>query len=487
MKLINYKLIIYYLSVFMIMIGVIQLIPLIVLPFYPEEVAYAPNFIIVGILSIFLGYIFHLFFKKYKDHKLEQNHHSILVLLVWVIAILVSAIPWMLTGKYNFTQAVFEMTSGYSTTGLSVVDVGTTPHIYLFFRSITLFIGGIGLVLILTSAISDRYGLHLYNAEGHNDKLLPNLAKSARMILTIYSIYILIGSIAYVSAGMNAFDAINHSIAALSTGGFSTNVNSIFGYNSLAIEIITMVLMLLGGTNFVIHYYLIRGNFAKLKKHSELYFFLLTIIIVLPMLTLNYYFNNDVSVGQSVRVSLFQFISSITTTGFQSVATMTELPFAFISIMIILMLIGGNLESTAGGIKQYRIIVSLKGIWYNIVDSMSNKRIIKTRYINRAGRLHKLDSKETLAYSSYVLLYLIIFILGSLVFTSYGYNLQDAMFEFSSSLSTVGLSVGIISYSAPPLILWTSIAGMIIGRLEIFVIFQAIIRIINDIRQKELM
>ena len=148
----------------------------------------------------------------------------------------------MLTGEYNFTQAVFECTSGYTTTGLSVVDVSKCPKIFLLYRSVMLFVGGIGLVLVLTCAVSDRYGLRLFNAEGHTDKLLPNLKKSARVILSIYSVYIILGIIAYVIAGMPLFDAINHSIAALSTGGFSTQKESLLAYHSIPIDIITDVL-----------------------------------------------------------------------------------------------------------------------------------------------------------------------------------------------------------------------------------------------------
>ena len=205
-----HRLILHYMSIFIVMIGIIQLIPLLVLPFYPEEISYAYCFLIPGLVAIAIGGLLSLAFKDAEIVKLEKHYDAVLVVLVWLSAIFVSTFPWMLKGDYNFTQASFEMTSGFSTTGLSVVDVGNTPHIFLMFRSITLFVGGVGLVLILTCVFSDKYGLNLYNTEGHNDRLMPNLAKSARLILSIYSAYILFGTVAYIILGMPVFDAITH-------------------------------------------------------------------------------------------------------------------------------------------------------------------------------------------------------------------------------------------------------------------------------------
>ena len=214
-------------SVFIVMIGIIQLIPLLVLPFYPEEISYAYCFLVPGLAAIACGALLSHIYRNAEIVKLEKHYDAVLVVMVWLTAILVSTVPWMLKGDYNFTQASFEMTSGFSTTGLSVVDVANTPHVFLMFRSITLFIGGVGLVLILTCAFSDKYGLNLYNTEGHTDRLMPNLARSARLILSIYCGYILLGTLAYIFFGMPVFDAINTSIAALSTGGFSVLNESI--------------------------------------------------------------------------------------------------------------------------------------------------------------------------------------------------------------------------------------------------------------------
>ena len=481
-----YRLVFYYLSIFIMMIGCIQLLPMLVLPFYPEEISYAPCFIIPGVMSIFLGYLLRFFLKDTEIIKLEKNYDSLLVVLIWLSAILISTVPWMLKGDYNFTQACFEMTSGYSTTGLSVVDVGNTPHIFLMFRSITLFVGGVGLVLIITSVFSDRYGLNLYNAEGHNDRLLSNLTTSARLILGIYSAYILCGTIAYIFFGMPVFDAINTSIAALSTGGFSVLDDSIYGYHSLPIELVTIVLMILGQTNFMLHLNFFRRKFRNYFNHCETKFFIFNLVIFTYIMCMNLFKTGYTdNILTCLRISLFQFVTCITTTGFVSVADMSLLPPGFITIMILMMLIGGDQESTGGGIKQYRVIVVLKGIYYSIKESILNNNVFTSHKIWRVGEKYELDNEEIRLTSSYILFYLILFFMGSMIFTLYGYSLQDSMFEFSSAISTVGLSVGITNYYANNIILWTAMVGMFLGRMEIMVVFKAFLRVEKDIRHRE--
>lgn len=482
----NYRLIFYYLGIFLIMIGIIQFIPLVVLPFYQEEIKYAYCFIIPGTTSVFLGYLISSLLKDTPKKNLEKHQDSILVVLIWILAILVSSIPFLLTKQYNFTQSVFEITSGYSTTGLTIVNAEECPHIFLFFRSLTLFIGGIGLVLILTCAISDKYGLRLYNAEGHSDKLLPNLAKSARLILSIYAGYILLGTIAYVICGMTFFDALNHSISALSTGGFSTKAESILYYHSLPIEIITMVLMLLGSTNFLVHLALIRRKYKAIWHHNEVKLVFILILIVTPIMIVNLMTSNfeTNNIFKNLRISIFQLISCLTTTGFQNVSSMNIFPCGFITLMILLMIIGGGLGSTAGGIKQYRIVVVIKGMISSIKESFSSKKVIKTNFIEKAGSKEVLTKDEVHNCMSYALVYLSILFIGTFILTCFGFSLQDSLFEFTSALSTDGLSVGITSFNANPIILWTLTIGMFLGRLEIFVVIQALIRIYYDMRKR---
>ena len=265
----GWRLIAGYLGVVLMLIGGIILLPLLVLAAYPGEAVWASCFLVPGVGSVFAGYLFYLLIRGREKLRLCGRQDALIVVCSWILAILFCSIPFQMTGQYNLNQAVFECTSGWSTTGLSVVDVEQCPRIFLMFRSIMLFFGGVGLVLVMVSVLSDRHGMRLYSAEGHSDRLLPNLVKSARMIIAIYTGYILSGTFLYMVFGMDWFDALNHSIAALSTGGFSTRAESIGYYNSAAIEAVTIVLMLLGCTNFLAHLYLIRGKFGNFFQYCE--------------------------------------------------------------------------------------------------------------------------------------------------------------------------------------------------------------------------
>ncbi len=472
------KLIIGYLGAAMLMVGIICLLPLLLLFFYPEELENAKYFAIPGVLAIFLGYLLYLPIQGKEKRRLEKHQDSLLVVLIWVITIFICSIPFLLTGKYNFTQSMFEATSGFSTTGLSVVNVEEAPRIFLLFRSLTLFFGGVGLVLVMTSVLSDRYGMRIYNAEGHTDKLLPNLVKSARIILLIYSGYIVLGVILYVIFGMPLFDAINHSISALSTGGFSTRALNIGYFDNLGIEMVSIFLMLLGSTNFFIHLLLLKRQFKKVFQHCETQLLLALLVILVPLLALILANASNMSFWEALRVSTFQFATAITTTGFQTVKDFRDLPFIFNGILIILMLIGGGIGSTAGGIKQYRVSILLKDVFWNFKKRLSSKNVVRTNFLNKAGESVIVTEEDLQENYSFIALYLFIFLIGSFIFAAFGNSMENSMFEFASALGTVGISVGITGYYAHPVILWTGIMGMFLGRLEIYIVMLTILRAI---------
>lgn len=266
------RLIFGYLGVILILIGISVLLPLLILFAYPEEIIYAKYFILPGVGCLFFGYLLSFLVRNCEKESLNFGQSASIVTSSWLLAILASGLPFLITGKYNFTQAMFESTSGWSTTGLSVVDVTETSHIFLLHRSLMLFFGGVGLVLIMVSVLKDASGMRLYYAEGHSDKLLPNLIQSSRLILFIYTGYIIIGTVFYMIFGMNWFDAINHAIAAVATGGFSTKAESIGYFNSVPIEVVSIVLMFLGSTNFVASLYAFRGKFYNFFRYCELRF-----------------------------------------------------------------------------------------------------------------------------------------------------------------------------------------------------------------------
>ncbi|MDX9691379.1 MAG: TrkH family potassium uptake protein [Acholeplasmataceae bacterium] len=481
----GYPLIINYLGIFAVLIGLINLLPLFVLIFYPNEHTHALDFIIPGVASIIIGLFIGFLFRGREKGRLERHQDAVLVVCIWLLAILISAIPFVLTGSYTFSQSIFEVTSGYSTTGLTVVDVESSSHMLLVFRSLLQFFGGVGLVLVLTSAISDKFGMRLYSAEGHSDKLVPNLIRSGRTILSIYIGYILVGMFIYILFGMTPFDAFNHAIAAVATGGFSTKAASIGHYNHLGIEMTTIILMILGGTNFFVHLMLIKGKFKNVFKHVELKLLAILVIIFIPFLVINMINFSNASFGSALRISSFQFFSAITGTGYQTVNSFQALPSFFNLVLILMMVLGAGMGSTAGGMKQYRVALAFKSMYWNIKEQLSHKKTIRTHFISKLGTKTVVDKDEVNHNHSFLMVYVIVLITGTFIFAAHGNGIFESLFEFASALGTVGLSVGITGAHASNSILWTATVGMFLGRLEFYVIFVAIAKISMDLSKRK--
>lgn len=468
-------------GVLLIFVGGLMLLPLLALPFFPDELNHTFSFVIPAVAAMLIGFMLKLLRPKY-DAKLTLRQGAVIVVGIWISAALFSSLPFLLSGMLNFSQAFFEAMSGWTTTGLSVVDVTAAPHIFLLFRTTMQFFGGLGFILIVVSVLSETYGMRLYNAEGHADKLLPNLAKSARMILAIYMGYFLAGTLLYIIFGMPVFDAVNHSMAALSTGGFSTKVDSIGAYGSLPIELVTIVLMLLGTTNFLIHLMFIRRNFRKILRLSEPRFMLLLLGIFIPLVAVVSLIGVYGSFGEALRVSLFNITSALSTTGFSTVSFNNWPSFAWL-ILIVMMIIGGGAGSTAGGIKYGRIYVMLKAFVWNLKRKFLPEHTVSEISINRPEGKVYVEPGIFSEAANYVFLYIVILLTGTGILAAYGYSFQDSLFEYASALGTVGLSVGVTTPDMPVVGLWAMIVGMLLGRLEIYVVFIGVIKIAKDLKK----
>ncbi len=468
-------------GILLMFVGGLILLALLALPFYQDELDQAIYFIIPAAAALLIGFLLKLLRPRY-EIKLNLRQGAVIVLGIWISAALFSSLPFILSGMLNFAQAYFEAMSGWTTTGLSVVDVTTAPHIFLLFRSIMQFFGGLGFVLIVVSALSETFGMRLYSAEGHSDKLLPNLAKSSRMIIAIYMGYFVAGTILYVIFGMPVFDAINICMAALSTGGFAVTPDSIAAYHSFIIELITIVLMILGATNFLIHLLLIRRKFRKIVSLSELKFMLFLLGLFIPLvavLSLTGLYGNF---GEALRVSLFNITSALTTTGFSTVSYNNWPSFAWL-ILIVMMIIGGGAGSTAGGIKYGRIYIMFKAFYWNIKRKFMPEHTVSEISINRPEGKVYIEPGIYSEAANYVFLYTVILLAGTGILAACGYSFQDSLFEYASALGTVGLSVGVTTPDMPPVALWSMTGGMLLGRLEIYVVFIGIIKVGKDFKK----
>lgn len=508
----GFRLIFGYLGIFLSLIGVITLLPLFMLCFYPSEYECWYLFVIPSFSFIFVGLVLFLtLIRGRKKARFARFENSQLLLLVWLLAVLAGALPFYL-GKcfglmnMDFSESVFESASAYSTTGLTVfkdyVDIPNAfaPHVFCFHRSLMQFIGGVGLVLLLESVLGFA-STSLYTTEGHSDKLLPSIVKSARLLFSIYIGYTLVGTLALWLAGMDLFDAMNHSMCALSGGGMSTHSssiayfrnssgNGILSANSIAIEIIIMALVLLSSTSFLLHTFILTFKWKKFTKDDEIrfaFFMILLFSIVVSisgamnLANINHNSFSD-NLAESIRESTFYVIASATTSGFAntSLQGMFNLGKPLLFACTLLMIIGGGAGSCGGGIKQYRVFICLKDLWYSLKYRFSPSHQINPRTTYRYGKLSPLTDETVKNAYSYSLLFLIVFAISVIVLVFLpDFDAEEAAFDVASGMSNTGLAAtdfvtyGIMHPNAYPVALWTLSVGMILGRLEIMPLIYA--------------
>jgi trk system potassium uptake protein TrkH len=458
----------------MILVGILTAVPLLDIPFYPQDGIFTMDFVIPALVSILLGLLLGKITLQSQENIFEWRYvlkySSRTVLFAWCWGILIGALPFVLGGRLGFLQAIFESVSGWTTTGLSVIDVTVTPHIYLLHRSFMQFCGGMGFVMMMLMVAAGRQAVNLYNAEGHPDKLRPNLRKTAQTVFAMFAAFQVIGTLAYCVAGMPVFDSICHTMCALSTGGFSTKLNSIGDYHSFTIEIVTVVLMLLGTTNFAVLGLLTKGKWKRCLKVSEVRFMFGLLAVTVPLIAVALSAYLKMSLATAVRQSLFNVVSALSTTGYSTMDYSTWPPFA-LGVLIVIMLIGGGIGSTAGGIKMARVYLLLRLVVLNLRQRLSSARIVRAPYYIKAQGKTPIDHVLAEDTVTFIASYLMIFIVGSLALTlTAGCDLTKAMFEFASSLGTVGLSIGMTGPTTGAGTLLVEIVGMVLGRLEIYVV-----------------
>jgi len=284
------------------------------------------------------------------------------------------------------------------------------------------------------------------------------------------------------AAGMGWFDAANHAMAALSTGGFSTRLESIGYWDSPRVEAVIVLLMLMGMLNFLTSYALLRRQVRRAGRNTEVRLAAALIplfsVILLFGVTLGLY----PTLGKSVRVAVFETVTALSTTGF---ATVDYRPWNGLGwrILILLMMIGGGTGSTAGAIKQYRIYVMLQALVWEVRRALMPGRAVSRPYVWQGERKEYLTDERVRQVGVFVFLYVATYFAGSMVLAWHGYTLPESLFEFASALGTVGLSVGVTMPDAPLAVLWAEMAGMFLGRLEFFTILIGIAKIAADSRR----
>lgn len=475
----RYRAILGYTGLLSLIASLLILSPLVLLVFYPQELAQIWGYLLPGLVLGLPGLILWRWLTPRPATSLTMPEGAVIVVLTWLLATLAGAVPFLFSGM-GFTHALFESTSGWTTAGLSVLDVSQASPLLLLYRSITQLAGGAGLAILMLSTLTGPLGPGLAVVEGRQEQLLPHVRRSARLVLTMYAGYNIIGILALRLAGMNWFDAVNHAFSALSTGGFSTRAQSIAYWRSPAIETVVIVLMLLGMLNFLTAYTLLRGKFRAAARNSEVRQSAILILLGVLLLSLGGLGSLYPGAGERLRVGVFAAVSALSTTGF-STADYSLLSGLGSLVLIVFMLIGGGAGSTAGGIKQFRIYILFRGLLWELRRRLLPRHVVTEPDVWQGEQRQFINDRQLRQVAMFVFLFVAIFVVGSGIIAAHGYPLQDSLFEFASALSTVGISVGITSADAPSGVLWVEMLAMFLGRLEFFTIVIGVLKLVSDL------
>lgn len=414
--------------------------------------------------------------RQSKDAEIKKRDGYLIVTAGWLSMALFGTLPYLFSGSIpDISGAFFETMSGLSTTGATVLDnIEELPHGILFWRSMTQWIGGMG-IIVLTIAILPLLGIggmELFIAEAPGptkDKIHPRIKETAKRLWVIYLFLTLVETIILMCCGMNFFDAINHALTTNSTGGFSTKQDSIAAFNSPLIEGVIIAFMFLAGTNFTLLYFGFKGKFNRFWRNDEFKWYVGAVILLTLILTPVVYTETGNSLLLSFRHTIFQVVSTITTTGYAS-ADFTTWGSLATFIFFLLLFSGASAGSTSGGIKIVRIVTLMKNGFLEFKKRLHPNAIIPV-YLNK----QPVSSHIIYNLLAFIFLYLFVFVCGSVIMTALGENFEVAISSVATSLGNVGPGISDIgpshTFSAiSPTGKWLLSFLMLFGRLELFTV-----------------
>ncbi len=475
----TWKLRIRYIGALLWVFGFIVMTPLLVVPAF-EGV----TFRLSTVLPFLLPAAVSLTVAGALTHTIELKPLSgksavIVVALGWFVISLAGGVPFIVSNQLGFLDALFESTSGFTTTGITMItDLTQIPPTLIFWRSLTQWIGGLGILTLFSVLVFSGEASHrLFGAESHNvisERPSPGLFNTLKILWSVYSLFTGLIAIALTLEGLHWFDAINHALTTLSTGGFSPHNASIdyfrqAGYRHYRlIEYTFIVGMTLGGISFVVHYRVLRGEFKALWQGMEIKLFYRFILFSTGLILLDHFLRHGLGAPfEALRVSLFQVIAVITTTGFGTRDIGGPFfPVFSRQLFLILMVVGGMVGSTSGGVKVFRVGVLWKTVKQQVQRFVRPSRAVNPLIVD--GKI--LPDEEIKRISVLVYAWILFLIFGGLVT-----GLSSGIGPFAS-FSGMFSALGNIGPSYIPLEKWpglnplikiTYIFGMLAGRLEI--------------------
>lgn len=444
---------------------------------YYNEYLYSA-FLLPALIAFVPGILGVLLTGKYET-KLGKRDGVLIVTTIWLLFSLIGMLPFLLSGSIkSVTDAFFETMSGFTTTGASVLNnIEELPHSVLFWRSLTHWIGGLG-IIVISLALMPMFGfsaMNLFSAEASGptkDKLSPKISETARQLFIIYLVLTILESMLLRFAGMGWFDAVCHSFGTIATGGFSTKQASIAAFHSPLIEYIIIAFMIFSGVNFSLYYFLYKMKAVKLMRNDEVKLYFIILIIFVSLLTFVQIHSEGfawTNLESYIRNALFITTSTISTTGFTIVDYGSWSVFSWY-LIVLLMIIGASAGSTAGGVKVVRVLIVFRYM------SLEFKRFIHPNAILPI-RLNEQSVEETVVERvlAFVFLYFALVLFGATVLSLNGLGFVESFTGMITCLSDVGPGLGSIgpAYNFSGLTdfsKWFLAFVMMIGRLEIFTV-----------------
>ncbi|WFR60058.1 potassium transporter TrkG [Anaerocolumna sp. AGMB13025] len=498
-KVYSLEIICYYTGYIVLCISAVMIIPLITALLFQEWDPFF-DFAISMALAILVGLILIMIGMQSKENKsnVQWKHGFTVAALSWILLTILCAVPYYLSGHIlSFTDACFDVMSGFTTTGLVLTqDLDHLSNALNMWRHILTFLGGQGMVVLtLTFLVKETGGAYkMYVGEGKDIELVPNVKGTARQIWKISMVYLAIGTLALwivgLIIGLKPVSAFLHALyifeSSWSTGGFAPMTQNIMYYHSGAYETVAMVIFILGSFNFGLHYALWQGKRKEIVKNIETQSFFVTsflacIFALAGLAKLHVY--PDIMSGY--RRVVFNVLSAHTTTGFGSVyARQFALEWGDfgVLIMVIVMMIGGSACSTAGGFKGLRVGIVFKGLIMDVRKLLSSERSLK---VFKYHHIKDYILEDGVVRSSAIIIccYMVMFTVGTLLGAYLGYPLSSAAFESASVSGNVGLSIGVTTPSMPLILKLYYIVAMYLGRLEFLSVFALIGYAIGGIKK----
>ena len=469
----NFQLTAHILSILVLLNGVFMLLCLPFSIYYHEDIT---PFLLSSALALAVGGIGFFLTWHARNSELYRRDGYLVVTTGWIVMSCFGCMPYYLSGSIpTFTNAFFETVSGYSTTGASILtDIEAMPRSMLFWRSLTQWIGGMGIIVLAVAIlpILGIGGMKLFVAEAPGisaDKLQPRIKETAKRLWYIYLGLTLTEMLLLHLAGMSFYDAINHALTTMATGGFSTRNASIGAYQNPMIQYVIILFMFFAGTNFAVLYFLLNRQVKRVIQNGEFVSYLAITASIALVVALVLFFSIGYGAEKSLRTALFQVVSIITTTGYATDNYLQWGPFLG-TLFFFLLFTGASAGSTAGGLKLVRILILFKNALLGLKRELHPSAVIPLR-------INGQTLKTSILYNvlGFMIVYVTVFNLGTLILSAMGIDFQTALGATITCISNVGPGIGSVGPSSnfahlPIASKWLLSFLMLVGRLELFTI-----------------